>query len=723
MRVTSSYDVACADGMPSPSGGFKLWEQSEMTMMKLLKTGALVCSLLPAVGSSRAAAEKSKPLNYVVIFVDDLGYGDIGPFGSKLNRTPNLDRMAAEGRKFTNFYVAAAVCTPSRAALLTGCYPQRVDMALNALPSSVNNIVLFPGDPKGLNPKEVTIAEVLKGKNYATACIGKWHLGDQKQFLPTKQGFDEYFGIPFSNDMGFDSRIPYPPLPLLRNEEVIEQEPDQRFLTKRYTEETLAFIDRHREEPFLVYLPHSMVHWPHYASSAFEGKSRNGIYGDVVEEIDWSVGQILDKLTALNLDERTLVMFISDNGGGGARDCVVSNLPLRARKGNMCEGGIRVCTLAWCPGLVPKGTVCDELASAMDLLPTFAKLSDAKLPNDRILDGKDVSPLLRGDDGAKSPHEAFFYRRGLELYAVRSGDWKLFVRANQAPLPGGSKSQRIKPGTLYNLSDDIGETTDVSSKHPEVVARLERLAEASRVDLGDGADRPGKNVRRAAYVDLDDARPLTNFKDGFVPIFNGRNLDGWRTVPKDAAGAWRAKAGVIEGKGKEDRLVYLVYAGDEHLKDFQLKFRYRMVTKGNTGVEVRARVDETGKRPLEGYHADLGHIGIGPAVLGAWDFHFGKATRREPPCPRGTRLLIDEDGKLHSERIENGVTLGDIKERDWNEGHIIVQGDRFQFFINGKLASEFTDNIKQGRLESGSIGLQLHDEGMVVQFKDVFLKK
>jgi len=694
-----------------------------MTHMRSVRATPLTCLLLIAYGSSLAATETDRPLNYIVIFVDDLGYSDIGPFGSKLNRTPHLDRMAAEGRKFTNFYVAAAVCTPSRAALMTGCYAQRVDMALNALPDSVNHIVLFPGDPKGLHPDEITIAEVLKDKRYATACIGKWHLGDQRAFLPTKQGFDYYFGIPFSNDMGYDNQIPYPPLPLLRNEDVIEEEPDQRFLTKRYTEETLRFIEQHREAPFFVYLPHSMVHWPHYASPAFKDKSKNGIYGDVVEEIDWSVGQILDKLTALDLDERTLVIFTSDNGGGGARDCVVSNLPLRARKGSMCEGGLRVCTIAWCPGLVPQGTVCDELVTAMDLLPTFARLSGAKLPEDRALDGKDIFPLLCGDPKAKSPHEVFYYRRGMDLYAVRSGPWKLFVRTTQAPLPGENRGRRIHAGTLYHLTQDVGETTDLAAQHPDVVARLQTLAEASRVDLGDGADRPGKNVRRAAYVDPGNADPLTNFEHGFAPIFNGRNLDGWRTVPANAAGAWRTRGGVILGEGKEDRLVYLVYSDEEDLEDFELKFRYRMVTKGNTGVEIRARVDPTGKRPLEGYHADLGHLGIGQGILGSWDFHFGRGTRQEPPCPRGTRLRIGEDGTLHTESIGDAVQLDDVNQGDWNEAHIIAEGNTCRILINGKLASEFTDSIQQGRLTSGLIGLQLHDKGMVVQFKDLFLKK
>ncbi len=216
---------------------------------------------------------------------------------------------------------------------------------------------------------------------------------------------------------------------------------------------------------------------------------------------------------------------------------------------------------------------------------------------------------------------------------------------------------------------------------------------------------------------------LTSFQQGFVSIFGGKNLDGWRTVPASSAEAWQAKDGVIHGEGKEDRLVYLVYTGDENLKNFELKFHYRMVTHGNSGVEIRARIDKTGNRPFEGYHADLGHVGIGRNVLGAWDFHFGEEAREEPPCPRGTRLLIDEQGNMHSSKIENPVKLADINKHDWNEGHIIAQGNKFQFFINGKLASGFTDNIKQGHLESGMIGLQLHDKGMVVQFKNIFLKK
>ena len=450
--------------------------------------------------------EVDQPPNFIIIFIDDLGYADIGPFGSELNRTPNLDRMAAEGMKLTDFYVAAAVCTPSRAALMTGSYPQRVDMEHNALPGSGNDLVLFPGDPKGLNPDEITIAEMLKEQGYVTGCVGKWHLGDQKQWLPTTHGFDSYFGIPYSNDMGIgNTRRNYPPLPVVEGSDVIEEEPDQAYLTKRYTEKALSFIEDKKDQPFFLYLPHTMVHLPRFASPAFLDKSNNGLYGDIVEELDWSVGQILDKLVELEIDDNTVVLFFSDNGGTRSTDTYkVSNLPLRGGKGSMWEGGFRVCSVAWAPGLIPAGSVTTEITTSMDLYPTFANLSGGNIPTDRILDGKDIGPILRGDAEAKSPHEAFYYRRGNVLYGVRSGPWKLFVKDYLF------RGDTIKAGTLYNLREDIGETTDVSTDNPEVVARLESLAEASRVDLGDSSDRPGKNVRKAAYIDLKDAVTLTH---------------------------------------------------------------------------------------------------------------------------------------------------------------------------------------------------------------------
>lgn len=462
-----------------------------------------ICSLWTGCGKQADSAPEQ--YNFVVIFIDDLGYGDIGPFGSTLNRTPNLDRMAAEGMKLTDFYVAASVCTPSRAALMTGSYSQRVDMSLNALPGTANDIVLFPGDPKGLNPSEVTIAEVLKDAGYATACIGKWHLGDQKQWLPRQHGFDTYFGIPYSNDMGLGNvRWNYPPLPVVEEQEVIEQEPDQGFLAKRYTEKTLDFIEANQDRPFFVYLPHTMVHLPRFASPEFEGKSANGLYGDIVEEIDWSVGQILDKLKALELDQNTIVLFCSDNGGTrSTKDYKVSNLPLRGGKASMFEGGFRVCSLAWGPGLIPAGSESSEITTSMDLLPTFAKLGKAQVPSDRILDGLDISAILAGEAQAASPREAFYYYRGRDLFAIRSGPWKLFVQ----DYPYGG--QKVPAGTLYNLRDDIGETTDVASRHADVVDRIQALAVTARSDLGDGRESHGANIRPAAYIEVDEAVTLT----------------------------------------------------------------------------------------------------------------------------------------------------------------------------------------------------------------------
>ena len=283
------------------------------------------------------AAEAARP-NFIIIFCDDLGYADIGPFGSEKHRTPHLDRMAAEGRKFTSFYVTSGVCTPSRSSLMTGCYPKRVGLHVNEKGAGV----LFPGNQRGLNPSEVTLAEVLKARGYATGIVGKWHLGDQPAFLPTRQGFDYYFGIPFSNDMGQKDRPskPYPPLPLLRMEKVIEEEPDQRLLTQRYTREAIAFIERHKAKPFFLYLPHSMPHWPQYSSERFAGKSANGKWGDAAEEIDWSTGEILKALKANGLDKKTMVIFMSDNGGAVRHGA--SNQPLRGGKGSTGEGGHRV---------------------------------------------------------------------------------------------------------------------------------------------------------------------------------------------------------------------------------------------------------------------------------------------------------------------------------------------------------------------------------------------
>jgi len=456
--------------------------------------------LVPCSADVTAANIKPARPNFVVIFCDNLGYGDIGCFGSTLHRTPHVDRMAREGRKFTSFYVSSGVCTPSRASLMTGCYPRRVNMQV----SDTGGAVLHPVSPKGLNPDEVTIAEVLKTRGYATAIIGKWHLGDQPRFLPTRQGFDYYFGIPYSDDMTprpRGLRKSWPPLPLLENERVIDAPVDRNLLTKRTTEKAVAFIRRNKDRPFFLYFPQTMpgsTAAP-FSSKTFRGKSKNGPYGDSVEEIDWSTGQLLSTLKNLGLDEKTLMIWTSDNGAPRRNPPQGRNTPLGGWGYTTWEGGMRVpCVVRW-PGHVPAGTVCDELSCTMDLLPTFARLAGAKVPDDRLIDGKDIGPLLLGHSGAKTPHKAYYYYQGEQLQAVRSGKWKLHLPIRYRPW--GRRKTPTKPrlAALFDLLADIGETTNVAAKHPDVVARLLKLAETARQDLGD-VGRKGAHQRPAGRV-------------------------------------------------------------------------------------------------------------------------------------------------------------------------------------------------------------------------------
>ncbi len=445
-------------------------------LLKAMGLGAVAAGTGGLRRTAAAAAEATtgrKP-NFVVIFIDDMGYGDIEPFGSTLNSTPHLNRMAAEGMKLTSFYVACGVCSPSRAALMTGCYPIRVGLAMGSWHG-----VLFPGDSHGLNPKEVTIADMLKAAGYATGCFGKWHLGDQPQFMPNSQGFDYYYGIPYSNDMWpGHTKWKFPPLPIVRNAKAVGEVKtmaDQAQLCKQFTDEAVAFIRKHKDGPFFVYLPHAFVHHPRAARKEFLARAKNPdkVTGAQIEEVDWSAGQVLDVLRELKLEANTLVIFTSDNGG--SRGCV--NRPLRGGKGSTFEGGMREPTIAWWPGRVPAKSTCDELTTTMDLLPTFAALGGAKAPADRIIDGKDISDLLLGKEGAKSPRETFFYYQRTNLHAVRSGRWKLF-----------------KDGKLYDLAADIGEKRNVAAKHPDVVKRLQTYLRQAREDLGDGR-RKGKNCR------------------------------------------------------------------------------------------------------------------------------------------------------------------------------------------------------------------------------------
>lgn len=449
---------------------------------------------LPALAAAGAVSLQSAPAqsampskpDFVVILIDDMGYGDIGPFGSKLNHTPNLDRMAKQGMKLTSFY-GAPVCTPSRAQILTGCYAKRV-----SLPD-----VIFPACPIGLSPKEHTVADLLKAQGYATMAIGKWHVGDQPEFLPTGHGFDHFFGLPYSNDMGQKTNgagkiSPYPPLPLLQDKSVIEAPVDQDTLTARYTAQAVKFISENRDHPFFLYLAHTAVHVPLHPGAPFRGKSGNGLYGDWVEEVDWSVGRVLETLKQLGLDANTMVLFTSDNGPWLAqgRDGGVAG-PLRGGKMTTWEGGMREPTIAWWPGKIPADTVCVAVASEMDVLPTFVKLAGGQVPTDNKIDGKDIWPLLSGQSQT-SPHRALYYFNGMHLQAVRSGPWKLAI----APQGTGRGRGPEVPATfakprLYNLDTDIGERINVATEYPEVVTRLQDFIRQMDADLGRNGNGPG----------------------------------------------------------------------------------------------------------------------------------------------------------------------------------------------------------------------------------------
>jgi arylsulfatase A-like enzyme len=432
--------------------------------------------------------------NIVLINCDDLGYGDLGCYGSTCNHTPALKRMAWEGIRFTDFYMASPLCSPSRGAMLTGCYPPRIGFG-----SFDGDGVLFPGSPLGMNPREVTLATLLKQAGYATQLVGKWHCGDQKEFLPPRHGFDSYYGLPYSNDMGRqydDDR--YPPLPLLLDEEVIQQQPDQSGLTERYVEQSIRFIRSNVNRPFFLYLAHVHVHLPIYVPDQFLRESENGRYGAAVECIDWAAEAILQELRALGLDENTLVIFTSDNGSrcnneGG------SNGILRGTKGTTWEGGLRVpCIMRW-PGRIPPGTICGELSTAMDFYPTLAELGGAEVPGDRIVDGRNILPLMLSGGQERSPHEVFFYYMGNNLEAVRDRTWKLHVRKGR---------QEIRE--LYNLEEDPGEMRNQYDSHPEVVKMLLEKMDVCREDLGDEAlGIQGKNVRPIGRVDH--PRPLTQY--------------------------------------------------------------------------------------------------------------------------------------------------------------------------------------------------------------------
>jgi len=605
-----------------------------------MKSIALCLSLLAALTALHATAAPAQP-NLVIIFIDDLGYADIGPFGATKQRTPNLDRMAREGMKLTSFY-AAPVCSVSRAQLLTGCYGARV-----SVPG-----VYFPGQANGLNPAEFTIAERLKERGYATMCIGKWHVGDQPEFLPTRQGFDRYFGIPYSNDMQKKStqtgeRV----VPLLRDDKVAELLTDeqQSRIVERYTDEATGFIRANKDKPFLLYLPHTAVHTPIWPGEKFRGKSANGRFGDWVEEVDWSVGRVLDTLRELKLAERTLVVFTSDNGpwlikgadGGSA-------LPLRGGKGSTWEGGVRVPTIAWWPGKIAPGSVCDAVAGTIDLLPTAVALAGGTVPAQPVIDGRDLSPLLFGKT-KESQREAHYYFAGYNIQAVRQGPWKLAIAAQ--PRSMGQNTDPDASGNaprLYNLDQEISEQTNLAAKHPEVVAKLQSLAAKMTAEIGgkepaarrppgvvenpktlypteDGAPR-GKQAKQAAKTDaktpakaasLDSLKPGDALDSAHAPQVSGKPFTITLTVEtKQRDAILLAHGGLAVG-----------YA--LHLKAGRVAFLVRTGTDA-AFTEIIAPSDFTGSAAITATLAADGSmalkIGDEPAVTGKT----GKLLARQP---------------------------------------------------------------------------------------------
>ena len=473
-----------------------------MRKIKISRTTALAPLCMAASAFTNQVEAKNTKPNFVVILIDDMGYGDIGPFGATTQKTPNLDRMAAEGMMMTSFY-ACPISSPSRMALMTGSYPIRAGMPEG---------VFMPADKKGINPNEITVAELLKAQGYKTACIGKWHLGDAPEFMPNRHGFDYYYGLPYSNDMspredGGKSQYeatsdprqnePMPPLPLMRNNKILKQvkTDEQEILIEDYTKESVRFIHENKNRPFFLYLAHNAVHVPFHPSKKFRGRTGNGELADWVEETDWSVGEVLNALRKEGLDENTMVIFTSDNGSPfpmqGRSQKGGSNLPFRGVKHTVYEGGMRVPTIAWWPGKIKSGTSCDAITSNMDILPTLVTLAGGKLPTDRKIDGVNLWPQLSGKPDAKAPRTHFNYYLNDDLEAIREGDWKL-IRKNE-------EGRTLKTPELYNLATDQSEKNNVATQYPDIVTRLEKLAQTETADLGDG--KPGPGCRKTGHVE------------------------------------------------------------------------------------------------------------------------------------------------------------------------------------------------------------------------------
>ena len=697
---------------------------------------ALITALF--LGATSHAAEHP---NIILIVADNLGYGDIGCFGSTVNDTPELDQMAAEGMKLTSFYSASSVCTPSRAAFMTGCYPQRVSMEMSA----TRRVVLQPVAQKGLNPGEITIAELLKQQDYATHCIGKWHLGDQTQFLPTAQGFDSWLGVPYSEDMiataGPRLGEMWPPLPLVRNNTVIEAPVDPNTLTERYTEDAIAFIKKHSaaDRPFFLYLPHAVPgsSTAAFAGEKFRGKSRNGIWGDCMMELSWSTGEILKTLKEENIDNNTLVIWTSDNGAfhGNKRERPMgSNEPLRGTGGQPSEGGFRVPCIARWPGKIPADSVCDELTTSMDLLPTIAELAGVEPPRDRIIDGKDIWQLLVGKENAKSPHEHFLYYRTGQLRGVRSGKWKLLLPVNVRAGQPWAKAVFAKL-ELFDLEADLSETTNLAGQHPDIVKRLTAICEQTRQTLGD-VTQLGSEQRPAGWLDsvvalrAEGLPSDRGFPSDAIPLlFSGTGLNAW---DMEASTGWAETSSAaldLENRkqlkpaaippNRFDTVGGVLHNTDgdptgkkgeslqsaEDFGDIELHIEFQLSEKSNSGVYLMGRyevqmLDSFGKSDAELVYGDNG------GIYQRWDeSREKKGYEGTPPKTNASRPAgewqsfdivfkaprFDQDGKkaadatfvsvhhngalIHENVTCSGPTRGNAFEGEVASAPITVQGN------------------------------------------------
>ena len=577
-------------------------------------TLCLLC-MICTVRSAAVAQDVPEKPNVIIIFTDDQGYEDVGVYGADGFDTPNLDRMAQQGLKMNSFYVSASICTPSRAGLLTGSYQTRINMSK----------VLFPDDSKGLHPEEVTIADVMKQRGYATAAIGKWHLGHKEPFLPINQGFDWYYGIPYSNDMWHDPAMSVADsanfrkgtslesfrngkkngVPLMRNEKVVEFPAHQDTLTRRYTKEAIKFIRHNQDQPFFLYLPHAMPHVPLNTTDPFRGKTKRGLYGDVMREIDWSTGQILRTLNELNIAEDTLVLFTSDNGpwlskgdAGGSAD------PLRGGKFSVWEGGMRMPAIFWWPGQIPAGVESDEIVSTIDLLPTLAELTGAELPSDWIIDGKDVSDFLLQPESVDSPRDVFYYYNRNKLKAIRAGKWKLLLQKNK----------------LYNLKEDISESNNVIDDHPKVENKLRSMAKDFNKSLRNN-ERPA--ARAKSNKSTFSLKPgETRGGDKSPPIDN-------RAFTIEAALDHQSEEGVIIAQGgtvvgytlfvKEGKLHFGIrkdrtYSGISSSKPLppgKIKLQLKLSKKGMVSVNVNGKPFMSGSLSLV---PNMPHEGVGAGL-------------------------------------------------------------------------------------------------------------